>query len=316
MREIDLKATARFFRAGDDFLILTHKRPDGDTLGSGAALCSALRRSGKRAFLLRNPEVTPKYAPFVEPYSTPADYTMTEDTILVAVDAASLGLFPKGFPQRADLCIDHHPSNEGYADCLLLDAERAACGEIILKLIELMHGAPTKEEADLLYVALSTDTGCFRYTNTDASAFASAARLAEYGADVGGLNILLFRTFTRSRMAIEALTSASMRSYFDGKLTVALVTREMIEKAHATQDDMDELPSLPGQVEGTQVSILIKENEAGHSKLSVRSLGGVDVSAICAHFGGGGHRAAAGCELACPPEEALQKVLPVVEEAL
>lgn len=315
MKRLTLNETARLLRENDNYIILTHKRPDGDTLGSGAALCAALRRMGKRAQLLRNPEATAKFLPFIAEYFTPEGFTVTDEYV-VSVDAASLGMLPKGFPQSVSLCVDHHPSNTEYAENLLLDGERAACGEIILQLIEELLGEPTKKEADLLYVALSTDCGCFRYGNTDEHAFLSAARLAKYGADVAGLNLLFFRTFTKERIAIEGLVTSGFRYFAGGRITVAVVTREMVERTHATQDDMDELASLPGQVEGTLVSVLVKENDEGYSKLSLRSTGKVNVSDVCARFGGGGHRMAAGCELKQSPEEAVKVIVEAIEKEL
>ena len=122
----------------DAILILSHLRPDGDTLGSGAALCSALRRMGKTAYLFSNPETTARYLPYVAQFFAPADFV---PACVVAVDIATPDLFPQGFSGAVDLCIDHHPSNALYAGATLLHAEKSACGEAVLDLIELMAGS-------------------------------------------------------------------------------------------------------------------------------------------------------------------------------
>ena len=110
---------ARWLSERNDFLILTHTRPDGDTLGSAGALCSALRRAGKRAFLYPNPEVTEKFVPFVKPFFAEKGYTPVH---VLSVDTASPNLFPVGFEGKVELAVDHHPSNSGFAENTVLDA--------------------------------------------------------------------------------------------------------------------------------------------------------------------------------------------------
>ena len=120
----------------DAILILSHLRPDGDTLGSGAALCSALRRMGKTAYMFPNPETTARYLTYVAQFFAPADFV---PACVVAVDIATPDLFPQGFSGAVDLCVDHHPSNLHYAGDTLLHAEKSACGEAVLELIEPVH---------------------------------------------------------------------------------------------------------------------------------------------------------------------------------
>ena len=155
----------------DAILILSHLRPDGDTLGSGAALCSALRRMGKTAYMFPNPETTARYLPYVAQFFAPADFV---PACVVAVDIATPDLFPQGFSGAVDLCVDHHPSNLHYAGDTLLHAEKSACGEAVLELIELLTGSVTEQEANLLYIAVTTDTGCFQYANTNAATLRAA----------------------------------------------------------------------------------------------------------------------------------------------
>ena len=175
---MDYRAFAKLLLQRDDFLILSHLRPDGDTLGSGAALCSALRRVGKTAYIVRNPEIVARTLPYVEPFFAPEDFA---PGCVVAVDIATPELFPLGFAGAADFCIDHHPSNSGYAGVTLLRETLSACGEAVLALIEAMTGSVTAREATLLYIAVTTDTGCFQYMNTNADTLRCAARLIDLG---------------------------------------------------------------------------------------------------------------------------------------
>ncbi len=314
MNKITINEAAAILREPGGFLILTHRRPDGDTLGSAAALCSALRRYGRAARLFPNDGVTAKYAAMVSPYmdESPA----AENETVISVDIADTGLFPNGWNEPVRLAIDHHPSNSLFAQDTLLVPERAACGEIVMDLIKALCGDITSGEADLLYTALSTDCGCFQYSNTDAHAFRSAAQLLEAGADIQRLNKLLFRSSSPARLKLEGMIYSSLRSYRDNAVNIAIITRDMIASSGATEDDMDDIASLPGRVSGSRVSVTIKERTDGGSKISLRSTAAVDSSAICAVFGGGGHRMASGCEMSCPPEEAAGKILKEIERAM
>ena len=190
---------AAALRDRDAILILSHLRPDGDTLGSGAALCSALRRMGKTAYLFPNPETTARYLPYVAQFFAPANFV---PACVVAVDIATPNLFPQGFSGAVDLCIDHHPSNALYAGDTLLHAEKSACGEAVLDVIELLTGSVTEQEANLLYIAVTTDTGCFQYANTNAATLRAAARLLELGADNRKISMDFFRKISRARIAL------------------------------------------------------------------------------------------------------------------
>lgn len=302
---------AAFLRARDNILLISHSRPDGDTLCSAAALCSALRRLGKRAGLYNNPEITESYMDFVRPYIWES---IPEHAFIVSVDTADLRMLPQGFDGRVDMVIDHHASNPGYAENNLIMGHKAACGEIILELIEELCGGLNKEEANLVYAAISTDTGCFCYGNTNPDTLRAAARTIEYGAENGYLNKLLFRSMSYSRLKLEGLIYASMRSYRDNKVNVAIVTLDMMRESGATEDDCDDLASLAGKVKGSVVSITVRELPDGRSKASVRTNETVNASDICARFGGGGHSMAAGCNAPMGPFEFAEALIKVVDE--
>lgn len=295
----------------NNILIITHTNPDGDTLCSAAALCSALRRAGKRANLFRNPAVTTKYMPHVEKYFAPKSF---KPKYIVSVDVATEKMFADGFDGAIDLCIDHHPTNSHYAKKELVCPDKAACGEIVLAVIKEMCGGITQEEADLLYIAVTTDTGCFQYLNTNAATFRAAAELLEYGADNGMVNVKFFRKVSRARLKLEGMIYSNMGFYREGKIAVAIITKEMLRQAGAGEEDCDDLAGLAGRAEGTSVNITIRERDNGSSKVSVRTGRDVSSSDICAVFGGGGHAMAAGCTIDCPPEKARDMLLAVIDE--
>ena len=308
---MNAKTVAEYLREHNNFLLVTHARPDGDTLGSAGALCSALRRAGKQAYLLKNEEATEKYLPFVGGYFAPVDYVY--DTV-VAVDTADVTMFPKVFSGKVDLCIDHHGSNSFYAERTLVEPHTASCGEVMLRVIEELCGDVSKEEATLLYIAVTTDTGCLQYMNTTADTLRAAAKLVDYGAENGKLNVLFFRSVAKERILLESMIYNRMQFHRDGQIAIALITKAMIEESGAQPKDMDDLANLASRPEGVIVSVTIKENDDGTSKLSLRSKPQVNVSNICAKFGGGGHAMAAGCKIGADVETAAKLVLAAINE--
>ena len=305
------ESCAALLKARDRILLVTHRNPDGDTMGSAAALCSALRRCGKTAYLYPNRQVIAKLLPFVEHFYAPAEFT---PDYVITVDVATEKMFADGFSGPVDLCIDHHPSNSHYAAGELIDPDRAATGEIVLDVIRALCASLTKDEADLLYIALTTDCGCFQYANTDAHALRTAAELLEAGADNSRLNQLFFRKVSAARLKLEGLIYNSMSFYKDGKVVFAIVTDEMLTQAGATEDDCDDLAGLAGRAECGSVSITIRDWPGGASKVSVRSGADFDSCALCARFGGGGHKMAAGCNLPVPPLAARELLLEAIDE--
>ena len=310
---MNFKECARLLSERDNILLVTHKNPDGDTMGSAAALCSALRRKGKTACLFPNDAVIEKLRPYVEEYFAPSGFV---PAYIVSVDVATEKMFARGFEGTVNLCIDHHPTNSHYAPKELIRAERSSCGEIVLELIKALCGSIAKNEATLLYIAVSTDTGCFCYANTNSATFRAAARLCDAGADLPLLNKIFFRTKSPARLALEGMVCSSLRSYRDHAINIAVITLDMLRRAGVTEDDCSDLASLAGQVRGNRVSVTVRELSADppRSKVSLRTDGGVDASQVCARFGGGGHRMASGCELDLPPDETADAVRRAVEE--
>ena len=310
---MNLTECAEFLREKDNYILITHRRPDGDTLGSAAGLCHALRRIGKTAWLFPNGEITETFLPYVSAYIAPEDYVW--DTV-VAADVAEPSLFCPGYGGRVDLWLDHHPTRGAEREPGIVWTHKASCGEIILELIETLCGDIDKEEADLLYMAVSTDTGCFVYDNTTAETHRAAARLLDAGADLPRLNKPLFRFKSQARILLEGMICSDLRVSRGGEISTAVVTLDMLSRSRATEDDCSDLASLAGQVRGNHVALTVRELsiDPPRSKVSLRTDGGVDASAVCARFGGGGHKMASGCELDCPPEETVERVLAVVEE--
>ena len=288
------KQAADFFRARDNYLILTHKSPDGDTLGCAAALCHVLRGMGKTAALLKNAEVTESYLPYVG--GLWAEEGFAPETV-VSVDIAAVSLLPenaKPFAERIDLAIDHHPSCEMFGRENCVDPERAACGEIVYEIAAGL-GQVNAEMALPLYVAVSSDTGCFVYSNVTANTHRVAAALMGTGIDFRAVNKRLFRTKSKKRLALEGRLLSELEYFDEGRVVVVQVPLSLQRELALTEDDMDDLAALGGQVEGTDCSVTMKEKEDGAWKISLRTGTRVNATRVCEKFGGGGHRAASGC---------------------
>ena len=172
---VHVAEAAAALQAHDDILILTHRRPDGDTAGCAGALCRGLRQIGKRAYILENPEITRRYAPMITDCYPPDDFN---PQYIVSTDIAEEKLFPDTAEQykgRVDLVIDHHGSNEGFGAKNLIRADAGACAEVLYDVLTALGCRLTREIAECIYVGVSTDTGCFKFSNTTAHTHAVAA---------------------------------------------------------------------------------------------------------------------------------------------
>lgn len=313
MTDLTVAETAALLRRFDDVLILTHVRPDGDTVGCAAALCLGLRALGKRAYLLHNSGQTRTTAPYFQSLEAPEDFVPAK---IVSTDIASLGLLPENaqrYRSKIDLAIDHHPSFERFGKDNIVRPEAAACGELIYDILREL-GPVTAEMALPLYVAISTDTGCFQYSNTSANTHAVAAALLDTGIDYRAVNKVFFRTKSRKRMALEGDMLANMEFYDHERVVVLKVPISLMERVGADEGDAEDLSALGGQIEGCDCAITMRELEPDVWKFSVRTGSRVNASAVCAELGGGGHAAAAGCTVEAPLVEAKRRILAAVEK--
>lgn len=302
---------AELLLSKDNILIVTHKNPDGDTVGSASALCHALKRAGRTAWLFMNDAVTDKLLPYAAPLFAPEGFS---PEFYVAVDVAAPDMQCRGADFSYGLVIDHHPTNPAFGEHNCIYPQCSACGEIVLQIIESMHDAPDRDEADMLYIAVTTDTGCFQYANTNAETLDAAARLLRYGADSYHLNARFFRRVSIARLKLEGMIYSSMRFFREGKIVVVTVTRDMIEKSGVTEDDLNDIAGLGGRAETHRVTVTIRENADGSSKVSMRSVQEIDSSAVCARFGGGGHRMASGCTIHEGVDRAAELIVSALDE--
>lgn len=301
----------------DEILILCHKNPDGDTTGSGAALCLALRRLGKTAAVLCSDPIPAMYA-FLPIHVFDGSFT---PRFVVAVDVAGIQLFGDRnnmaqYAAHVDLCIDHHGSNSGYAYETLLDDHAAATAELLTTLIPELGVEITPDIAACLYTGIATDTGCFRFTNTTAATHRAAATLIEAGADVENLNERLFECRSHARMAAERMALESLEFYYDNRCALICLTWDQIQAAGVAGAELEDLTSLPRSIEGVEVGLTLRQQKDGSYKISVRTGHDTNACNIARRLGGGGHPRAAGCEISGNLDNAKQAILDEVKKEL
>ena len=306
--------TARVLRDNNRFLILTHRRPDGDTLGSAAALCLGLRLLGKTAWVLCNPEVTPRFSFLLEGLT--ADM-VPEDVFLVSTDVASPGMLPAQWANlngKIRLRIDHHASSTSFTQMELVEPDSASCAEIVWELLRLLQCPADTPVFNALYVGISTDTGCFRFSNTSEHTFLAAAACVRAGVNTYRLNQELFETNTLERLKIQAWIVEHMLLLHGGTMAVCAIPRAVEVSVGVTEDDMDNISNFPRTVAGVKVAATLRETRDGDTKLSVRAVPGYDATLVTVRFGGGGHKGAAGASINLPLTAAAEAVRKVMEE--
>ncbi|MBQ1538773.1 MAG: bifunctional oligoribonuclease/PAP phosphatase NrnA [Ruminococcus sp.] len=313
---MDFKELKEFLETHDDYLILTHRNPDGDTMGSGFALWNILKGMGKRARVVNNEPFSPRYDFLYEGYTE----TEFEPRTVIAVDVADKKLLGENlteYEDRVDVCIDHHISNKAYAKQSIVDGNASSATLVLYRFIK-EQGIPLNDIiAKCIYTGLATDTGCFKFSNTIPEAHIAAAELMAYDIDFVNVNRRMFDIKSKGRMIVESAVTNEMEHYFGGKCTMICVTRALIEKTGVDIAEFDGLASIPLQVQGAVIGVTLREHRDREGfKLSVRTTEEADASAFCRQFGGGGHIRAAGCEIEGGLEEVKAKVLKAVGEML
>ena len=306
----DFGTAVSMLKSADKILILTHRNPDGDTLGSGFALLRALRQLGKRVKLLNADAINEKYAHLYEGLSEES----FEEEFIVSVDVAErklLGDLMEKYADKVDLSIDHHGTGKPYCE-----SESASACEIVYEIIKALGAKIDKGIADCIYTGCSTDTGCFKYSNVTPRTHRIAAEIIEFGADHSKINEKMFDTKSMNSIMLERMCYESLEVFGGGKVAVITVTKEMLRKSGTDKSALDAIKPITRQIEGVGIGITVKEEDNGKTGVSVRTSEDYDASLICANFGGGGHIRAGGCEFSTTVEEAKKKIIDYITEEI
>ena len=313
-KDVDLAGACDLLKAGDNWLILTHQYPDGDTLGSAYALGAALQQLGKKVRVVCSDVIPGKYA-FITEAAKWDDFTPSHYCAVDVADPRLLGEELEAYSMLVELCIDHHASNTYYAENLLYK-NYAANAMLVYEIIKELGVTVTPTIAEALYTGMATDTGCFRYSNTDALCHRMAADMLDVGIRSDFINRVMFDIKSRRRMELERLALAAIHYEWDGRCAVMPLTVEMLEKSSALENDMEGLASIPREIEGVWVGATLREIDNNRFKISVRTGSKANACDICTLLGGGGHAAAAGCTLTGELSDVLNRVLTAVKTAV
>lgn len=296
--------------------VVFHARPDGDAVGSAFALAAFLRQTGSPAYCLCTDEI-PERLSFLtvglqESVSIDSLPTGFENARIITVDTASpaqMGALWETLGQRVSLMIDHHESGTPYADHLIMPSA-AACGEIVFDLIAAWGGEAPAVCAPLLYAAISSDTGGFRFSNVTKETHLRAAALVESGIDVADLSRRLFETKSMQMLRAEQLGFEKLHLFCDGRVGISTVSFEDKIFNKLRDEHFSTVVDVVRAVEGVEIAVAIRQpTEERVFRVSMRANGDYDVAAACAAFGGGGHRRAAGATVTAKDAEEAERLV-------
>ena len=320
---VTIEKLAAWLAAQDDIVVLGHVSPDGDASGSTLAVWHALKALGKRAVVCLPGGIPRMYMdmPGSDGVQDTGDPLPFEPKAALSVDVSDIPRLGEAGQKLFEACparaaLDHHHTNEGLGQLYVLDGEAAAAGELVVDLIDALGVKLTREMAECLFIAISTDCGHFSYSNTRAQTFRAAARCVEAGIDVAALTERLYRTRTRGRTLLLGLVLAGLETSPDGKIAWARLTEDMLAAAGALREDNEGIVNYLVEIEGVRFAILA-EQRGESTKLSLRSKPPLNAARdVATPLGGGGHECAAGCTLQMPMEPAIEKALALVREAM
>ncbi len=302
---ITLQQAAELLAEHDNFLILSHVNPDGDTVGCAYGLCGALQRLGKKAKVACSDSLSERFSYMEEA----VEEQRFQEGFVISVDVADrslLGDLEKTYGDRVGLAIDHHLSHRPFAEKVYVDDSAAAACEIVYDLVKLLGEVCLDEiTAKCLYTGIATDTGCFKFGNTTGVSHRKAGELMDYGFDAAALNYVLFDMKTKARIGLERYVFENIEFFAEDKGAIIALSKEILDSVDT--EDVNGISALPRQILGVEVGIVLKEKKDGW-KVSLRS-NSVNVQEICGYFGGGGHIRAAGCTIKTADVEEAKKLI-------
>jgi phosphoesterase RecJ-like protein len=327
----DFRKAVELINSSTNILLTSHIRPDGDACGSVRAMCDILAHLGKKVHVLFLSPLASWYEFLFDPKAPILGNDITKDQLhaghfdqcdlIIIIDTNSyvqLPQFDEWLKQSKTktLVIDHHITNDGLGDVELVDTTAAATGEIVLDLIKYTGWPLTAEIAEALFVALSTDTGWFRFGNADSRIFHCAAELIDAGARPNLLYGKMYQNFSPQRMKLMIRMLERLELHFDGRVATQCIMRSDFDETGATGPDTENLIDECQRLTFVEVAALFVELADGGFRCSLRSKTEVDVRRIAQTHGGGGHKVAAGLTLPGPFEKAKQIILDAVAEQL
>src|SRR5437763_2699770 len=317
--DLGARQVAERIRAGRNFLITSHRNPDGDALGSGLALQRLIRQLGKEARVqvrdgfnaalhsipgAHQVEITDNLPP---EYPSGIDAVFTMEC--PEVERTRYGVLPGPVVN-----IDHHLGNTMYGEINYLDLDAPSVGEMVMQMNRRHLRLPlSRDVATALYVSLASDTGFFRYHNTTLRAFQAAEELVRAGAVPGDISLWINESNSRGSIKLLGLCLSTLEVTPDGKIATIELPKHFFADAGATPEDTEGIVNYGRSIDGVVVSALLKEVDDKSTRVSMRAKPGIDVQAVASMFGGGGHKAASGCTMPFALAEAKKKLISILD---
>ncbi|MFI5178448.1 MAG: bifunctional oligoribonuclease/PAP phosphatase NrnA [Vicinamibacterales bacterium] len=309
---------AAALRARRSFILTSHARPDGDAIGSSLALAFALEALGKTVHVVGRDAVPAPYRAFPG-----TDRILLTDRVDVPADAAVLLECSDlsrpdvaGLERYTVINVDHHVGNEMYGAVNWFDPGAAACGEMVAAIIDALGVPWTRDIAAHLYLAISTDTGSFRYGPITARTFDVCRRIAETGVELALLSRQIFDSFGVGRVLLIGKLLNAMELHHGRRMAVLYLDDAILASCGATVDDTEGLVNLPLAAQEVVAVALFKRQSSGEFRVSLRSKADVDVRTVADRWGGGGHKNAAGCTLTGDYDALKRAMVDAVGEAI
>ena len=313
-KKVDIRDALKLLQKAESLILVSHISPDGDTLGSTLALAEGLRQTGKKVSVMVDDEIATTYnfMPGIKEYIRPTNKDHFEPDLFVVIDSSSLdrtGVVAECV-KAPILNIDHHISNNEFADFLWLDAKATATGEMIFDLLKEMQVSISLSMAICLYTAIVTDCGFFKYSNTTPKAMRAAAELLTFGVEPNVVSDFL-EMKSRENLALLSKVLNTLSYAAKGKIAYIEIKHEDYNK----DIDTDSFIQYPRYINGVEVAIMFKAIKTTETRISMRSRW-IDVSKIAKKFDGGGHAKASGCTINGDIEQAKAILIKCIEEEM
>ncbi len=322
MANNSLKEIAQKLYEAESVLLFPHINLDGDALGSCAALCKALRKNGKNAWILLEDDI-PANLRFLDKHYCTYNHDLVEDPdICMCIDCGAMDRFPmraeKFKSGKETICIDHHRTTEFFCDYNYVDSVEAATGQIIFDLLMAMEIEPDAEIGEAIFAAITTDTGDFQYSNTQKKSHLIAAELYDWGVDFNKVSVEIYENVRMEKMLLHTRTMETLKIIGGGLGAIVYITQDMLKETGATMDESEGIAQDLRAIAGVEFSALIKESKPGVARVSLRAKRHGDVANVAQNLGGGGHTKAAGATINAPIMDAVaaveREILKAIEE--
>lgn len=298
----DVKEIFNLINNSKKICIAGHKAPDGDCIGSVMALYEFLKSINKKNLAVYIDGSIPfNYKPLVDESVISTEYDGEEFDLLVVLDCSDLGRlgkFTDVFSHSSKtICIDHHKTNEGYADINVIDPSMSSTGELLYDILKISGYEISQQVATFIYVAILTDTGKFSYSSTTGDTHRKTADLMDLGVDASHVDNIVYNSKPANVVKAYIDCISGIELYYKNKFGITSITRDILEKNNTDMNDIDGVVEFIRGIKEVEVSCVLKEYEDCNTKVSLRSKNNIDVSKISEKFGGGGHAKAAGFEI-------------------